>query len=74
MPPANSPGNDQEGVAGPSTDTEYAPPGRKRPRPVASGVWFASKTGMDTWVALIVFLVVWIALQVWVLPRLGVPT
>lgn len=30
--------------------------------------------GMDTAIALLVFLVVWVALQVWVLPRLGVPT
>jgi hypothetical protein len=29
---------------------------------------------METWVTLLVFLVVWIALQAWVLPRLGVPT
>jgi hypothetical protein len=29
---------------------------------------------MDSWIGLLIFLVVWIALQVWVLPRLGVPT
>jgi hypothetical protein len=29
---------------------------------------------MDSWVAILVFLVLWVALQVWVLPRLGVPT
>ncbi len=29
---------------------------------------------MDTALALIAFAVVWIVLQVWVLPRLGVPT
>jgi hypothetical protein len=29
---------------------------------------------MDNWVAILVFLVLWVALQVWVLPRLGVPT
>jgi hypothetical protein len=29
---------------------------------------------MDTWLASILFLVAFIALQIWVLPRLGVPT
>jgi hypothetical protein len=29
---------------------------------------------MDNWLGLVVILVVWVALQVWVLPRLGVPT
>lgn len=29
---------------------------------------------MDTWLALLIFLVVWVALQSWLLPRLGVPT
>lgn len=29
---------------------------------------------MDSWVGIIVFLVLWVALQVWILPRLGVPT
>jgi hypothetical protein len=29
---------------------------------------------MDTWVALVVFLVAWVALQSWLLPRLGVST
>lgn len=30
--------------------------------------------GMDSWLGLVAFLVVWIALQTWVLRRLGVPT
>jgi hypothetical protein len=29
---------------------------------------------MDSWVGPLVILVVWVVLQVWVLPRLGVPT
>jgi hypothetical protein len=29
---------------------------------------------MDNWIAFGLFFVVWIALQTWVLPRLGVPT
>ena len=29
---------------------------------------------MDTWLAPLLILVGWIALQTWVLPRLGVPT
>ena len=29
---------------------------------------------MDNWVGMLVFFAAWIALQNWVLPRLGVPT
>jgi hypothetical protein len=29
---------------------------------------------MDGWLGIIVFVAVWIALQRWVLPKLGVPT
>ena len=29
---------------------------------------------MDSWIGLGVMVAVWIAIQVWVLPRLGVPT
>lgn len=29
---------------------------------------------MDNWLGMAAFLVVWMALQLWVLPRLGVPT
>jgi hypothetical protein len=29
---------------------------------------------MDSWIGPLVVLVVWILLQTWVLPRLGVPT
>jgi hypothetical protein len=29
---------------------------------------------MDSWLGLLAFLAIWIALQTWVLPRLGVPT
>ncbi len=29
---------------------------------------------METFFALLAFLVVWLALQLWVLPKLGVPT
>jgi hypothetical protein len=29
---------------------------------------------MDSWVGPLLILVVWVVLQVWVLPRLGVPT
>ncbi len=29
---------------------------------------------MDSWVGPLLILVAWIALQTWVLPRLGVPT
>jgi hypothetical protein len=29
---------------------------------------------MDNWLGMAAFLVVWVALQLWVLPRLGVPT
>lgn len=29
---------------------------------------------MDHWLELTVFLLMWIALQIWVLPRLGIPT
>lgn len=29
---------------------------------------------MDSWVGPLLILVAWIVLQVWVLPRLGVPT
>jgi hypothetical protein len=29
---------------------------------------------MESWITFLIFLVVWIALQTWVLPRLGVPT
>lgn len=29
---------------------------------------------MENWLGMAVFLVVWVALQVWVLPKLGVPT
>ena len=28
--------------------------------------------GMDSWLGVVAFLVVWIALQTWVLPKLGV--
>jgi len=29
---------------------------------------------METWIGFVLFFVVWIALQAWILPRLGVPT
>jgi hypothetical protein len=29
---------------------------------------------MENWVGMAAFLVIWVALQVWVLPKLGVPT
>jgi len=29
---------------------------------------------METWIGFLIFFVVWIALQTWLLPRLGVPT
>lgn len=29
---------------------------------------------MENWVGMVAFLVIWVALQVWVLPKLGVPT
>lgn len=29
---------------------------------------------MENWMGMAAFLVVWVALQVWVLPKLGVPT
>lgn len=29
---------------------------------------------MENWFGMAAFLVVWVALQLWVLPRLGVPT
>ena len=29
---------------------------------------------MDSWIGPLVVLVVWIVLQAWILPRLGVPT
>jgi hypothetical protein len=29
---------------------------------------------MDGWLGIIIFIAVWIVLQSWVLPRLGVPT
>jgi hypothetical protein len=29
---------------------------------------------MENWFGMAAFLVVWVALQVWVLPKLGVPT
>jgi len=29
---------------------------------------------MDSWIGLVVLLVVWTLLQTWLLPRLGVPT
>jgi hypothetical protein len=29
---------------------------------------------MDTWLGFVAFLGVWIVLQTWVLPKLGVPT
>jgi len=29
---------------------------------------------MDNWFGMAAFLAVWVALQVWVLPKLGVPT
>jgi hypothetical protein len=29
---------------------------------------------MESWVGFLVFFVVWVALQSWILPRLGVPT
>jgi hypothetical protein len=34
------------------------------------GKWSA----MEAWVGFLVFFVAWIALQSWILPRLGVPT
>jgi hypothetical protein len=41
-----------------------------------NGVWRGAcyHFCMETWIGAIVFLVIWIGLQVWVLPRLGVPT
>ena len=29
---------------------------------------------MDSWIGLLVVVAAWVAIQVWVLPRLGVPT
>jgi hypothetical protein len=29
---------------------------------------------MENWFGMLAFLVIWVALQVWVLPKLGVPT
>jgi hypothetical protein len=29
---------------------------------------------MDSWIGLVIVVAAWIAIQVWVLPRLGVPT
>lgn len=29
---------------------------------------------MENWLGMVAFLVIWVALQVWVLPKLGVPT
>jgi len=29
---------------------------------------------METWIGFLIFFVIWIALQTWLLPRLGVPT
>lgn len=29
---------------------------------------------MDNWIGMAAFLGIWVALQVWVLPKLGVPT
>ena len=29
---------------------------------------------MENWMGMAAFLVVWVALQVWLLPKLGVPT
>jgi hypothetical protein len=29
---------------------------------------------MENWGGMVAFLVIWVALQVWVLPKLGVPT
>lgn len=29
---------------------------------------------MDSWIGLVLVVAAWIAIQVWVLPRLGVPT
>ena len=29
---------------------------------------------METWIGFLIFFVGWIALQTWLLPRLGVPT
>ena len=29
---------------------------------------------MDNWIGLVLVVAAWIAIQVWVLPRLGVPT
>jgi len=29
---------------------------------------------MESWIGFVAFLVVWVALQMWVLPKLGVPT
>lgn len=29
---------------------------------------------MDSWIGFVAFLGVWVALQMWVLPKLGVPT
>jgi hypothetical protein len=29
---------------------------------------------VENWLGIVLFLVVWVALQAWILPRLGVPT
>jgi hypothetical protein len=29
---------------------------------------------METWVTFLLFLIIWFALQTWILPRFGVPT
>lgn len=43
-------------------------------RAACRGAYRLREETMDHWLELTVFLLMWIALQIWVLPRLGIPT
>jgi hypothetical protein len=39
-----------------------------------AGAMLACSRSMESWLGPVVFVVLWLVLQTWVLPRLGVPT
>ncbi len=60
-----------QGEKGRSRQKDSPPRGRRAANPSAA---FGLSLGMDSWIGFAVVVVVWTLLQVWLLPRLGVPT
>jgi hypothetical protein len=50
------------------------PAAARRARHLLSCSASAIVQGMEIWIGVLAFFVVWILLQTWLLPRLGVPT